>query len=128
MFRWRLLLKTASGLIRGPSPTNADIRSAVNRAYYAALGEAREFATRHGYVVGGRGGAHQRVWHFLRQGQPGLPHWQAAVWKAIGDAGLALMGHRVDADYRAAASPTLIEAQTAIATAAQIVTRVLGLP
>lgn len=128
MFVWGHLLKVAAELVQPPAPTEARIRSATNRAYYAALGEAREFINRHGYVAPKRGGSNQRVWHFLAAGQPALALWEAAAWKAVGDAGLLLMARRVDADYRAATTPTVTDARTAIASAEQIVRRIRGLP
>jgi hypothetical protein len=128
MFVWGHLLKVAADLVQARTPTEAGIRSAINRAYYAALSEARDFANRHGYVALKRGGSNQRVWHFLGGGQSGLALWEAAAWKAIGDAGLALMARRVDADYRATAALTVVDARTAIAAALTIVRRVRGLP
>jgi hypothetical protein len=128
MFHWRLLLKISAQLLSGVKATEADIRSSINRAYYAASGEAREFALAHGYAHTGSGSLHQRVWHFLQRGTPTLPHWEAGAWKAIGDAGLALMTGRVSADYDADASVTMSDAQHAVAAATQIVARLHGLP
>lgn len=49
-FQWRFLLKVAESLVTD-APEEQQIRSAVNRAYYAALGEAREFAISKGLVM-----------------------------------------------------------------------------
>ena len=65
-FHWRYLLKVAERLV-SDNPEEQQVRSAVNRAYYAALGEAREFAVANGLVMKTGPGSHQQVWNFLRQ-------------------------------------------------------------
>jgi uncharacterized protein (UPF0332 family) len=125
-FQWRLLLKVAVHLLDG-SPEERHLRSAINRAYYAAFGEARDFAIRKGYVLALGAGSHQQVWSFLRKA--GAPTtWEAAVWKIIGDQGLALTADRKLADYEESATITLGDAQRVITTANEIIKRLLSLP
>jgi uncharacterized protein (UPF0332 family) len=125
-FQWRLLLKVAVRLLDG-SPEERHIRSAINRAYYAAFGEARVFAIKKGLALSRRAGSHQQVWNFLRgAGAPTV--WEAAVWKAIGDQGLALTADRKLADYDESATITLGDAQRVITIANEIIKRLLSLP
>ncbi len=44
MFTWRLLLRIAFFRMLNSTQAEPEHRSAINRAYYAALGEAREYA------------------------------------------------------------------------------------
>ena len=125
-FRWRLLLKVAESLLDG-TPEERHIRSAVNRAYYAAFGEAREFAIRKGLVLSQRAGSHQQVWNYLRRG--GAPTiWEAAAWKSIGDLGLTLTADRKLADYVGSAAITLRDAQRVIIQANEIIKKLMSLP
>lgn len=125
-FQWRLLLKVAVRLLDG-SPEERHIRSAINRAYYAAFGEARIFAIRKGLVLSLGAGSHQQVWNFLRKAGAPTP-WEAGVWKVIGDQGLALTADRKLADYNESAIITLADAQQVITTSNEIVKRLLSLP
>jgi len=125
-FQWRFLLKVAESLVSG-SPEEQQIRSAVNRAYYAALGEAREFAISKGLVMRpGGAGSHQQIWNFLRQQAAPTTH-ESAAWKSIGDLGLALTADRKLADYIAPAMIDLNDARRVIVTAYQIVKKIHGL-
>lgn len=125
-FNWRLLLRIAVGMLRVP-PEEAEVRTAVNRAYYAALGEAREFALRKGLVINQRRPSHDQIWQFLRSGgSETLLHRRAAL-KAIGDDGVTLRALRVQADYKLNQPPTESEARTASQIAERIVRRLHGL-
>lgn len=124
-FHWRYLLKVAERLV-SDNPEEQQVRSAVNRAYYAALGEAREFAVANGLVMKTGPGSHQQVWNFLRQRAAPTPH-ESAAWKSIGDLGLALTADRKLADYIAPASIKVDDAKRVIITAYQIVKKIRGL-
>lgn len=125
-FEWRFLLKVAERLI-SDHPEEQQIRSAVNRAYYAALGEAREFAISKGLVMKSGSGSHQQIWNFLRQ-HAAHTTYETAAWKSIGDLGLALTADRKLADYVAPAAINLTDARRVIMTAYQIVRKLHGLP
>jgi hypothetical protein len=101
---WRLLRQVALTLLESPL-TEARLRSSINRSYYAAYGEAKAFASRHGYTWNGKGGSHVQVWNFLRAGKGAASLWETAAWKAIGDAGIALKATRTAADYEDAPPP-----------------------
>jgi hypothetical protein len=125
-FKWRFLLKVAEGLV-SDAPEEQQIRSAVNRAYYAALGEAREFAISKGLVMRqGGAGSHQQIWNFLRQQAAPTTH-ESAAWKSIGDQGLALTADRKLADYIAPAAIDLNDARRVIMISYQIVRKLHGL-
>ena len=126
-FKWRLLQQVAVQLL-GLSASEHHTRSAINRAYYAAYGEARNFAEQHGYVWNGKGGSHIQVWQFIRLGKGTSQKWQLAAWRAVGDAGLALKESRTRADYRSAPAPGAQEARQAVAQAQNIINRLHGLP
>lgn len=126
-FRWSHLLRIAREQLRNGTADAAALRTAVNRGYYAALGEAREFVTRHGYVYRG-GGSHEQVWQFLRRGIPGQPPWHRAAWKQIGDAGLAMKDRRVAADYYAEESIDRATAVRTIAEAEEVIDRLRKMP
>jgi hypothetical protein len=125
-FHWRFLLKVAKDLLDG-TPGEQQLRSAINRAYYAALGEAREFTIRKGLILRPGAGSHQHIWNFLRS-QAAPTSWESAAWKAIGDLGLALTTDRKLADYIAPASIGISDAQRVIKDAYRIVDRLSRLP
>jgi uncharacterized protein (UPF0332 family) len=125
-FQWRFLLKVAERLV-SDTPEEQQIRSAVNRAYYGALGEAREFALSKGLVMKSGAGSHQQIWNFLRQ-NAAPTSYESAAWKSIGDLGLALTADRKLADYIAPAAINLDDARRVIMTAYQIVRKLHGLP
>ena len=125
MFQWRFLLKVAERLV-SDNPEEQQIRSAVNRAYYAALGEAREFAVSKGLTMKSGAGSHQQIWNFLRQQAAPTAH-ESAAWKSIGDLGLALTADRKLADYIAPATIDVDDARRVIITAYQIVRKLQGL-
>jgi hypothetical protein len=124
-FEWRFLLKVAERLV-ADSPEEQQIRSAVNRAYYAALGEAREFAISKGLTMKPGAGSHQQIWNFLRQQAAPTPY-ESAAWKSIGDLGLALTTDRKLADYIAPAVISLDDARRVIMISYQIVRKLHGL-
>src|SRR5216683_299943 len=113
-FQWRLLLQVAARLL-APSPGERENRSAINRAYYAAYGEAREYSTTHGLTWRGNRPSHEQA-------------WQGAAAKAIGDLGVDLRTLRTQADYFSASPPSEVDARRAIALAELIVRRLNGLP
>jgi uncharacterized protein (UPF0332 family) len=124
-FQWRFLLKVAERLV-SDNPEEQQRRSAVNRAYYAALGEAREFAVTKGLTMKSGAGSHQQIWNFLRQQAAPTSH-ESAAWKSIGDLGLALTADRKLADYIAPAAINVDDARRVIMTAYQIVRKIHGL-
>jgi uncharacterized protein (UPF0332 family) len=126
-FRWARLQKIAVELSKSAT-SEAHVRSAINRAYYAAYGEARDFVVARGYSWNRRGASHQRVWNYLKQRTGAKQSWERPAWKAIGDAGDALKQRRMLADYDSDTAPTLAEARHAIAQAASIIKRLSGLP
>ncbi len=125
-FQWSHLLKVADRLISEDSPQEQQVRSAVNRAYYAALGEAREFALTKGLTMKSGAGSHQQIWNFLRLHTAPTRH-ESAAWKSIGDLGLALTADRKLADYIAPAPISVDDAKRVIITAYQIVRKLRGL-
>ena len=126
-FQWRLLLQVAARLL-APSPGERENRSAINRAYYASYGEAREYSTTHGLTWRGNRPSHEQVWQFLRKGATYSQTWQGAAAKAIGDLGVDLRTLRTQADYFSASPPSEVDARRAIALAELIVRRLNGLP
>ena len=128
MFSFRHLIGVAGRLLRPPAG-EAEHRSAVNRAYYAAFGEAKALATRHGYAfVPGGGGSHDQVWRFLRHGAPGVSVHHLAAWRSVSSAGIALRADRVTADYKPEIAVSMADATTAVARAQTTVARIVGLP
>jgi uncharacterized protein (UPF0332 family) len=125
-FQWSHLLKVAERLISDNPPQEQQVRSAVNRAYYAALGEAREFALIKGLIMKSGPGSHQQIWNFLRH-QAAPTQYESAAWKSIGDLGLALTSDRKLADYIAPASISVDDAKRVIITAYEIVRKLRGL-
>jgi hypothetical protein len=65
VIRGRALLRIAKDLNR--STAEPWKRSVINRAYYAAFGEASSYATRNGYTGGGGGSPHKSVWDFIER-------------------------------------------------------------
>jgi hypothetical protein len=123
-------LKVAAVLItRRFSGAEARYRSSINRSYYAAYGEAREFCLRHGWTfVAGRGGSHDQVWNFLRHGQKARTPGLRAAWKSIGDSGLYLKSQRVIADYHRSHQIGESLAQQIAVQAEQLIARLDKLP
>jgi hypothetical protein len=126
-FQWRLLLHVAAGLLV-PSPTERENRSAINRAYYAALGEAREYSLTHGLTMRRNRPSHDQVWQFLRNGANYSRTWEGAAAKAIGDLGVVLRTLRVQADYFLASPPSEADARRAVQLANLIIKRLHGMP
>jgi hypothetical protein len=127
-FRWRMLLGVAVRLTAGSRPGESEHRTAINRAYYAALGEAREYAERHGLVINRRRSSHEQVWQFLRGSPSGLPAWHRAALKSIGDTGVDLRTLRVQADYHLAPPAPSTDVQRAVGMAKTIIERLHALP
>ena len=123
-----MLLLVAARLLDLPTAEERERRSAINRAYYAAYGEAREYAVAHGLNMQSGGQSHDRVWQFLRRGATYSQTWESAAAKAIGDMGVELCAMRVQADYFRTNSPSEADARRAVSLANLIVKRLLGLP
>jgi hypothetical protein len=121
-FAWRLLLRIAINLISS-NLQEAGWRSSVNRSYYAALGEAREFAIKNGLIMNHRRSAHDQVWQYLRNGGSERSPHRRATLKAIGDIGIALREMRVQADYKLNSPSTEGDARRASVMAEQLVRR-----
>jgi hypothetical protein len=128
VFRWRDLHAIGKAQLL-PAPKEEHVRTCINRAYYAAFGEAKEFAIAHGYVFQrGRGGSHDQVWQFLRRASGVTAAWQVPAWRAIGDAGLDLRDRRTNADYFLDRIPNVGDASIALAQSRTIISRLAGLP
>ena len=127
-FRWRMLLGVAVRLIAGSLRGESEHRTAINRAYYAALGEAREYAEQHGLVINRRRSSHEQVWQFLRGSPSGLPQWHRAALKSIGDMGVGLRTLRVQANYHLTPAPSTTDAKRAVGMAKTIIDRLQRLP
>jgi hypothetical protein len=123
-----MLLLVAARLLQGAAPEERERRSAINRAYYAAYGEAREYSIAHGLNMRVRGQSHDQVWQFLRRGAGYSQRWEEAVAKAIGDYGVELRTMRVQADYHLSSSPSEQDAQRAVRLADDIIIRLLRMP
>lgn len=123
-----MLLFVAVRLLGLPVVEERERRSAINRAYYAAYGEAREYSVTHGLNMQGGGQSHDRVWQFLRRGAGYSQTWERGVTKAIGDMGVELRALRVQADYFRANSPSETDAKKAVSLANLMIKRLLGLP
>jgi len=126
-FRWRLLLHVAVSLL-ALSPGERENRSAINRAYYAALGEAREFSLTHGLTMRRNRPSHEQVWQFLRNGATYSQTWEEAAAKAIGDMGIVLRALRVQADYFLTNPPSESDARQAVQLADLVIKRLHGMP
>lgn len=127
-FRWRDLHRIGRDQL-SPTPEEGNLRTSVNRAYYAAFGEAKVFAVAHGYAYQkGSGGSHDQVWQFLRRGVGVSAAWQVPVWRAIGDAGIALRGMRTNADYFLDRVPAESHANLALGQSQVIIAKLAGLP
>ena len=126
-FQWRLLLHVAVRLLASV-PEEREIRSAINRAYYAALGEAREYSLVHGLIMRRGRPSHDQVWQFLRNGATYSQTWEEAAAKAIGDIGVVLRTLRVQADYFLANPPSEADARLAVELANLIIKRLQGMP
>jgi hypothetical protein len=127
-FRWRMLLLVAARLLQDATPEERARRSAINRAYYAAYGEAREYSISHGLHMHARGQSHDQVWQFLRRGAGYSQRWEQAATKAIGDYGVELRTMRVQADYNLPSPPSERDAQRAVRLADHIINRILQMP
>lgn len=127
-YRWNRFLKVSKSLLSIVVDEESRTRSSINRAYYAAFGEARMFSERKGLVTTRRRSVHEQVWQFLRRGGNAPSLWEAAARKAIGDQGIALRDLRNKADYDPAASVTVSDARGALQRAGAIIKRLDGLP
>jgi hypothetical protein len=64
-FNWIDYLTFATALVNNPEtpgPSEAALRSAISRAYYATFRSALEFATSEGYHPRSSGDDHSSVW------------------------------------------------------------------
>lgn len=113
-FDWEQYLALARRLAAAAGPTEADLRTAVSRAYYAAFNRARVLA---GQQLPSAEGSHERVWRELERA-----HDRERM--AIGKSGSRLKQERVRADYRSGESVTLPEARTAIEMAESLIRKI----
>ncbi|CAN5652409.1 hypothetical protein BH09CHL1_BH09CHL1_14760 [soil metagenome] len=111
MFDWSEYLHYATSLIQLPAPSEAELRSAMSRAYYAAFNTARDFLIRI-----------QRLAPALRR------HVHATVWRLLRDSlspvergGLRLLDFRKKADYERAYPRVNRDAKTAVLHAGHLV-------
>jgi hypothetical protein len=126
-FQWRLLLQVAIGLLAS-TPQERENRSAINRAYYAALGEAREYSLAHGLTMRRGRPSHDQIWQFLRNGATYSQTWEEGAAKAIGDIGVTLRTMRVQADYFLPNPPSETDARQAIVLANTLIRRLNNMP
>lgn len=126
MFKWRFLLRVAAVLLNA-ADQESECRSAINRAYYAAYGEARAFCEARGMILKKNRSSHEQVWQYLRSGETSDTVYGRAACKAIGDQGIFLRSQRVAADYFGNAAPPKSEAERAVATSREIIRRLHGL-
>jgi hypothetical protein len=96
MIRGRALLPVARELNR--KSTEAWKRSTINRAYYAAFGEASTYARSNGYARGG-GSPHTSMWDFIER-VPDADTRRRAKRAAVRGHGRWLQEEREKADYR----------------------------
>jgi hypothetical protein len=90
----RLLAQAA-----GRTPNEPAARSSVNRAYYAAFGEASDYATRVGYSSSAGAGSHSKVWNYIGAHSDG-DAVRDATRRAVASQGLFLKARRHKADYQ----------------------------
>jgi uncharacterized protein (UPF0332 family) len=114
----RDFLAVANTLAAGP--TEAEWRSAVSRAYYAAFHTARELLTRLRFRVPGGEQAHAYLW--LRLSNTGDPTADA-VGRLLRD----LRGRRNNADYDLGRPRSRANATDATADARDLIARMDGL-
>lgn len=102
--RGRELLGVAHLLAKaaGRTPNEPAGRSAINRAYYAAFGEASDYALRVGYSHSSGAGSHAKVWNHIGAHTDG-DATRDATRRAVASQGLFLKERRQKADYRRAA-------------------------
>jgi hypothetical protein len=96
MIQGRALLAVAREVNR--KATEPWKRSTINRAYYAAFGEAAEYARRNGYARGG-GSPHKSVWDFIER-VPDGDRRRRAERAAIRGHARWLQEEREKADYQ----------------------------
>lgn len=120
--RGRELLGVARLLERaaGHPPNEPAGRSAVNRAYYAAFGEASDYAHRIGYSHAGGPGSHNRVWKWIGAYSDGNATRDAGR-RAAASQGMFLKARRQKADYRLAARLGRGEATAALKESERII-------
>ena len=126
-FPYRQLLNVAKTLAT-PAKGESFDRSAINRAYYSAYGEASALAHLRGWTWNGKGASHQQLWAFFKSGGNATTIWERSVMKAIGDAGAALKEVRTRADYRPQIVVSSNEAQSVVRQAENLVKRIVGMP
>ncbi len=91
-FAWTNYLDLARRLASRPEATEASLRSAISRAYYAAFHKAAELLVGDGFELTRRGEDHQTVWNEFERNRPRLQ-------KPIGVHGRKLRDDRRKADY-----------------------------
>ncbi len=91
-FRWSSYLDLARELSERPNASEASLRSAISRAYYAAFHAARRVLLAKGVQIPDHGDAHGRIWHECRSRQ-------GRELRPVGIKGRALRDDRDSADY-----------------------------
>lgn len=118
-FAWSDYLEVAERL-NTDAATEADRRSSISRAYYAAYHAAAAFGRARGILTSGH--THQRVWAALRNDPD-------PARAGVGIRGNALRLLRMEADYRNPFDGDLgVEVRSALVAAREIVDAIALLP
>jgi uncharacterized protein (UPF0332 family) len=123
----RELIPVAERLVKGHSPTQPNARSAVNRAYYAAFGEASEYLRVRHYSPNPKRSQHDAAWNHLQNGIVDGDAQRRAQRRAVADVGFRLKARRHKADYQLASRLADREASVAIKEAKRIINELQAL-
>lgn len=114
-FVWAEFLAVARALIATSQPTEAALRTAVSRAYYAAFGSTRSvLVEKHSYPSDYTRDDHTRVWERCEV-------LGTRTARDIATLGQSLKLYRWRADYRADQSCTAKHAELAVNTASRLI-------
>lgn len=108
MFDWSDYQQYAARLLQLPAPSEAELRTAISRAYYAAFNTARDFLIwikRLDPAL--RRQVHATVWRLLRDSL-------SSVERGISEIGMRLLECRKKADYERAYPRFNRDAKTAV--------------
>jgi uncharacterized protein (UPF0332 family) len=115
MFDWAEYLDFARHLVQADTSTEAELRSAISRAYYASFHIARDYLIQAQHLNPlSRQHVHREVWRVLRTN----PHLEAV---AAAERGFRLLAFRRKADYEGRYPLLSHEARRAIREAEQII-------
>jgi uncharacterized protein (UPF0332 family) len=123
----RELIPVAKRLASSASGSEPLGRSAVNRAYYAAFGEAEDYAGSRGFARKPGAGSHDRVWRHLESGIRDRDRGRRAARRAVAAQGLLLKDRRQKADYRRGSRISRTEPHDALREAERIIKALDGL-